>query len=186
MCSSDLLVTLVTAGTAVLRGQAARARRLLRRLALAAAAYFAVLIGVSFAAPGQVLPPGADLCSDDWCISVVGAIRTRAADGDQLDVTFRLASRAARVSQRERNVVAWVRDEQGARYDARPAEGTVPFDILLAPLETRMASRAFRIPAGTRIAGVVIAREGAGWFPRCCIIGDAGSLFHRPTVLTLP
>jgi cholesterol oxidase len=28
-------------------------------------------------------------------------------------------------------------------------------------------------------------REGGGWFPGCCIIGDQGSLLHRRTIVKL-
>lgn len=180
------LFTLAVAGLAAARSQATRARQLLVRVAAGVAAYFAILVAVSLAAPGRVIGPGQDLCSDDWCISLTGAVRTRAADGDHLDVTFRLASRAARVAQRERHVVARLLDDRGTTYDSEVTLGLVPFDVLLAPLETRAANRAYRIPSGTKLVGVVIARDGAGWFPRCCIINDAGSLLHRPTVLALP
>lgn len=181
-----LVLTVVAAAVAAIGGRWRVARRRLTRLGIGLAIYFGALVAVSLGSPGRVVAPGAELCSDDWCISLAGAVRTRAADGDHLDVTFRLASHAARVSQREQHVVAWALDVGGGRHDADVTEGMVPFDVLLGPGESRTASRTYRIPAGTALAGMVIARDGAGWFPRCCIIGDAGSLFHRPTVLRLP
>lgn len=180
------IITLVLTAIAAIRGQSARVRRLLGRLGLGLGLYAGVMVAVSLVSPGRAVPAGQEQCFDDWCISITNAVRTRTTTGDQIDVAFRLASHAGRVSQREQYVVPYLLDEAGARHAAQPAPGEIQFDVLLGPLESKSTTRIFRIPTGTRLAGVEIGREGAGWFPRCCIIGDQGSLLHRPTVLTLP
>lgn len=50
-----------------------RAGRVLRRLGIGAAVYFAVVIVVSAVNPRRVYRVGDTQCFDDWCIQVVGA-----------------------------------------------------------------------------------------------------------------
>lgn len=176
------IVTAVVALVAALRGRRARARALMRQMAIVAALYFGTLILVSAFTPQQVLAAGEDDCSDDWCIAVMSARRDSTPAGTLYDVAFRLSSRAGRVSQREQSVAAHLRDSVGRDYAAVPVAGEVPFDTLLHPREVITATRRFVVPAGTPVAGVVITREGGGRFPGCCIIGDNQSFFHRRTI----
>jgi hypothetical protein len=88
-----------------------------------------------------------------------------------------------RVAQREHFVVVCLRDSHGARYNPAVDAGSVPFDTLLEPMQTITATRRFLVPQRAAIAGVVVAREGGGRFPGCCIIGDEGSLFHKRTIV---
>jgi len=79
----------------------------------------------------------------------------------------------------------YLRDERGGRYAPVTEVGAVPFDTLLQPGETVAATRRFLVPAEARVAGLVVARGGGGWFPGCCIIGEQGSLLHRRTIVKL-
>jgi hypothetical protein len=117
---------------AFLRGRRDRALRHLRTLGQGAAAYMAAVTLLSLLAPRRVMARGEDLCSDDWCIAVTDITRTGAGALDTYQVTFRLSSRARRVTQRERFVVAYMRDRTGHRYDAGPRVGQAPFDVPLA------------------------------------------------------
>lgn len=178
--------TLIAAAVAALRGRRRRARTALTRLAAGVALYFAAVIIVSAATPQRYRAAADGECSDDWCISVQDARRTQAGPTVQYDVAFLLRSRALRVNQRERFVTVLLRDANGHLYPARPDPAAVPFDTLLHPGEAIVARRQFAVPATDSIAGVVVARPGAGRFPGCCVIGDDESILHKRTIITLP
>jgi hypothetical protein len=185
-----LLATAVSAVVAVARlafvGQRARAVKLLSWLAAGVAAYLAVVALVGIGTPQKHVARGEPQCSDDWCIAVVDVQSVANETGVHYDVTFELSSRARSAPQRERMVVAYLRDAAGRRYDANPDTAAVPFDVLLAPSQRVRTQRAFVVPAGVVIVGLVFTHEGAGaWFPACCIIGDDGSLLHKRTLVRL-
>jgi hypothetical protein len=181
------LGTLIAAAVSAIRGRRGRAVVLLRRLGVVLALYFCAVILVSALSPQRFSAIGVDQCSDDWCIAVQSVRRDTASTGIRYEVTFRLASRARRVAQRERFVAVYLLDERGRRY--APAtdatEVPAPFDTLLQPEETVATIRRFLVPADAKVAGLVVARGGGGWFPGCCIIGDQGSLLHRRTIVRL-
>jgi hypothetical protein len=175
------LWVLVSCLVAALRGRRAQAGRRLRTLGVAVLVYMAIVAGVSLLTPRRVLAVGEDQCSDDWCIAVQGATRT----GDSaLAVTFRLASRALRVTQRERFVVVYLRDADGRRYDPDPTPGQAPFDVELGPGAFVGTQRVFHVPPHAAGLGVVVTRAGDVPFPRCCIIGTG--LFHKDPVVPIP
>lgn len=169
---TSLIVLAWTAVTA-LRGRRPAAARRLRILGAGLAGYMLVVLLVGAVTPPRELPLGTPQCSDDWCITVVGADgNATGPTGRQVDVTFELASRARRVSQRERFVSVYLRDSSGHRYDPAPAGDQPPFDTLLAPYATIATHRSFRVPETADGLGVVVTREGDFAFPRCCIIGE--------------
>lgn len=176
---------LVLSLVAVVRGRRTRAALLARRVGIGAVVYFSVLLVVSAFTPQRYLGPGSLECSDDWCIAVHSFRRDTSGTVVVYDLTFQLASRARRVAQRERFVTVYLLDDRGRQYFPLPDPGSVPFDTLLQAGQTLEASRRFRVPSDARLLGVIVSREGGGRFPGCCIIGDAGSLFHRPTILKL-
>jgi hypothetical protein len=177
--------TLISAAIAALRGRNARALAILRRLSIAIAVYLCVLVLVSALTPQRFSTVGAEQCSDDWCIAVQSVRSDTTTAGIRYDVTFRLASKARRVAQRERFVVAYLRDERGTRYDPVTDASAIPFDTLLQPGQVVAATRRFLVPTDVKLTGLVIARGGGGRFPGCCIIGDEGSLLHRRTIVKL-
>jgi hypothetical protein len=179
------LGTLIVAAVSPLQGRRGRALVLLRRLGVVLAFYFCALILVSALTPQRFRAIGVDQCSDDWCIAVQSVRRDTTRAGIGYEVTFRLASRARRVAQRQRFVAVYLLDERGGRYAPVTDATEVPFDTLLQPEETLAAIRRFLVPSDARVAGLVVARGGGGWFPGCCIIGDQGSLFHRRTIVKL-
>jgi hypothetical protein len=176
---------LVAIGWHVALGHRATSLQLLRALGIGWGVYAAMLLLSSVATPQRYLAIGEALCSDDWCISV-SRVNTRAmTDSVQLDVTLRLESRARGVSQRERFVSVYLVDADGMRYNPRTNPADVPFDTLLTPGQSLLATRRFLIPGAVTIDGLVVAREGAGRFPGCCIIGDDNSLLHKRPVARL-
>lgn len=174
------LAVLVSCLVSALRGRRAQAGRRLRTLGVAVLFYMAIVAGVSLLTPRRVLAVGEDQCSDDWCIAVQGATRTDSA----LAVTFRIASRALRVTQRERFVVVYLRDSGGRRYDPSPAPGQPAFDVALGPGAFVGTQRVFNVPLHAAGLGVVVTRAGDIPFPRCCIIGTG--LFHKDPVVPIP
>ena len=177
------LCTLLAAGWFAGTRQFDRARRILQRLAWGAAAYMAIVISVSLVQPRQVLAVGEPLCFDDWCIAVTGV--KRAADGGNVGyhADLRLSSRARRVSQREKNVVVYLADDRGRRYDSAAIASDIPISVLLRPQESVVVSRSFAVPANASRVGVVIAHEGGfpiGWF----IIGY-DTWFRKPPIVSI-
>lgn len=179
------VVTLTVAAISAVRGRGRRALMMLKRLGVAIAIYFCLLLLTSALTPQRYAAIGDEQCSDDWCIAVSGARVDSTGSRVRYDVTLRLSSRALRVAQRERFVAVYLRDDQGRRYDPDADPNAVPFDTLLHAGESIDAVRHFTVPAGTTMEGLVVAREGGGRFPGCCIIGDESSLFHRRTVVRL-
>ena len=172
-------VIVIRAAIAAIRGRRPTDIRLVRGVAIGGGLYLAIVAVVSLLSPRRYRAVGEAQCSDDWCISVATALRSHGQPVDTFRLGFRLASRAARISQREQYVVAYLKDGDGHRYDPEPSEGAGPFDILLGPLAVVMTDRLFLVPPEATNVGVVIAREGAGRFPGCGIIGDEGSGCRR-------
>ena len=193
MMLSDLLfivlflvavATSVAAAWFAVRGQFGRVRRILVRLLAGATAYMLVVIAVSLILPRRVVEVGDPQCFDDWCVSVAGFKRVPEGDRAEYKVELRLSSQARRVSQRENHVVLYLTDQRGRRYDPVADESQVPFNTLLGPQESVVASRSFVVPDDAAGVGAVIAHEGGfpiGWF----IIGY-DTWFRKPPLVKLP
>jgi hypothetical protein len=175
------VATLIVAAVLALRKQGLRALRVVRRLAIGIAAYLAIVAIVSLVSPRHVLAIGENLCSDDWCIAVTDIRSTPSAATSRYDVGFRISSRALRVDQREHDVVTYLLDDRGNRYDPQADPAAVPFDVRVRAQETINTLRTFTVPTAATGIGVVIAREGGMVFPRCCIIGDG--FFRKPPMV---
>jgi hypothetical protein len=175
------VVVLVSALITALRGNTTAALRRLRTLALVTLAYMAIVAAVSLVMPRREVAVGGNQCSDDWCIAVDEA---RQLTDSSTVVTFRVSSRARRVTQRERFVVVYLRDSGGRRYDPDPAPDQPPFDVALAPGASVSTKRVFRVPRNTRGLGVIVTRAGDVPFPRCCIIGTG--IFHKEPIVAQP
>ena len=179
------IASLIVAAVLALRGRRPRARIIARRVGIITTLYFGVLLLVSALSPQRYLAIGDEQCSDDWCISVSSVQRVPLRDTVRYDVAFRLASHARRVPQRERFVAVFLRDLRGHQYAPTSDPSAVPFDTLLAPMQALAATRRFSVPSDAGQVGLVVTRDGAGWFPRCCIIDDEGSLLHRRAMVKL-
>ena len=163
---------LAAAVVAAVRRRRDVAMRRLRFLLIAAATYMLTVTVVSLVSHRRVVALGADECSDDWCIAVTSITRAGGAGDSTYRVEFQISSRAGRVAQRERFVVAYMLDSLGHRYDPHSAAGQVPFDTLLNPGQSIIAVRTFTVPVTAGAPGVVVTREGGFDFPRCCILGE--------------
>jgi len=181
------LATVVTLGTAAsfaIRGRAARALALARRLGVCAMAYLGVVAITSLFWPRTVLQVSDRRCFDDWCIAVESAGRQPKDGRIRYTVNLRVFSIARRVSQSEKDVVVYLADDRGRRYDPVPNQSDVPLDVRLGPQESVTVTRTFETPADARSPGLVIAHEGGfpiGWF----IIGY-DTWFRKPAIVRLP
>lgn len=171
---------LVAVVMAAVRRRRDVAMRRLRFLVVAAAIYMLTVTLVSLLSHRRVVALGADECSDDWCIAVASITRAGGTGDSTYRVEFRISSRAGRVAQRERFVVAYMVDSLGHRYDPNPTAGQVPFDTLLNPGQSIVAVRTFTVPVTAGAPGVVLTREGGLDFPRCCILGQGP--FRKPQI----
>jgi hypothetical protein len=184
VCFLASVVTLLSVVILALRGRFAHSLALLKRWTLCALVYFAIVIVSSIFWTRTVLQPGEPRCFDDWCIAVDGATHQPSAAGDTCTVELRVFSRARRVSQRELNVIVYLTDDRGNRYDPEALPSDVPFSTFLGPEQSVPLTRRFTLPAGARNPALVITHSGGfpiGWF----IIGYE-TWFHPPTLVRLP
>jgi len=181
-----LLLVLVTLGTALtaatfaVTGRFARAGRIVKRLAIGAAVYFAVVMVDSFVSPRKVYAVGTPQCFDDWCITVESGGRLNSPE-DTYEVSLRLSNRARGRAMGEKGTVAYLTDAQGRRFDPLPDPAAVPFDTRLEPGESVVVTRRFHVPPDATGLGLVYTHEGGfpiGWF----IISEGGWFAHPPIV----
>src|SRR5882762_8021245 len=162
------VVAVIASAISGIRGQSARAFRLLRILGFCAGLYMLTATVVHFLLPLRVLSIGDAQCSDDWCITVESVKRPPAAGAEiYYDVNFRISSSAHRVVQREKGLTTYLIDGRGRRFDPAPEMSHVPLDVLLEPDQTVTAIRTFRIPADAHQLSLVVAHEGGipmHWF----------------------
>jgi hypothetical protein len=177
------LGTLAAAASWAMRGNFARAGRMLRRLGIGAALYFAVAITVSIVSPRRTYHVGDNQCFDDWCIAVVDAQRTELPQAIQYDVRLRLSNRARRVPMGEKGTVVYLVDRQGRRYDPLPDPTDVPVAAMLQPGQSLDATRRFDVARDAQDVGLIYTHEGGfpiGWL----IIGEGG-WFGQPPIVRL-
>ncbi len=174
---------LLSAAWFAARGDSARARRIFLRLLAAAAAYMALVITASVVLPKRSVSLAEPQCFDDWCVAFAGIERSPKPDGVAYGVNLRLFSRARRISQREKHLVVYLRDDRGRRYNPLGDPSSIPFDVLLRPEESVTVSRSFQLPADAAGVGLVITHEGGfpiGWF----IVGY-DTWFRKPAMAPL-
>ena len=177
------VATLLSAAVAALRGRRPRALRILRRLAMGAGAYFAVVLLVALFSTPPVHQVGETICFDDWCIAVADARRAPGESAQTGNVTLRISSRAKRITQGERYVVVFLTDSLHRRFDADPASAAVPLDSRMGPGESIDITRRFDLPADARGVRLVFTHEGG--FPIGALIIGENQLFHYGTVIRL-
>ena len=173
LCLLATVATLVAAAVWAIGGNRARACASLGKLGICAAVYVAALLAVGAASPRKIYRIGDTQCFDDWCITVTGAARTATRT---VEVSLRLSSRAKRRPMGEKGTVGYLVDAEGRRYDPVPDSVTVPFDTMLQPGQSVIATRRFDVPADARELDFVYAHLGASFSP---VIGE-NELFHGP------
>src|ERR1051326_3500002 len=111
--------TVLTAVVFVAFGAWRRALRIVRRLAIAAVIYFAIVILASRFGRPHEYRLHEPRCFDDWCITVNGAMRHPSPpfQGSNIMVSLRLTNRARGTPMGEKGTVVYLVDEDGHRYD---------------------------------------------------------------------
>lgn len=174
---------LLSATWFTLRRQFNRARRILSRLFVCSITYMTLVIVTSLILPRQVMKLEDLQCFDDMCVSVDGFSRMPEGTSVKYAVDMRLSNSARRVTQRENNLVMYLTDAQGRRYDPMPGSSSTPYNVLLAPQESIVVSRSFLVPTDAAGLAAVITHEGGfpiGWF----IIGY-DTWFRKPPLIKL-
>ena len=159
--------------------------RLCRGLIVTWLAYTVVLVGVALLSPRRVVATGTPQCADDWCLTLVAVEATATPTGTEYVLELDLTNRGRGRPQRERFVSVYLVDADGRRVDPLADPDAVPFDTLVTVGHPVRARRRFRLPAAHKPMAMVVAREGPGRFPGCCIIADDNSLGHKPTFIQL-
>jgi hypothetical protein len=177
------LIALFAAAYQAFRGRVPRAFSILGVWAVCTALYLGVSVAVAYTAPQRVIAAGTPWCFDDWCLTVKDVERA----GTRCNVNVLISSQAKRVTQRANGAWIYVRDENDKHYDPTPDPAQVPLDVLLQPGESIAAQRRFQVPANVHELGLVTGHGG----PPCgvmslVIIGQAGCLFHKQTMVRLP
>ena len=177
------LITLIATIVLAARGQFARAGRMLRRLGIGAAVYFAIVITVSIFNPQRVYHVGDTQCFDDWCIQVAEAQWAAAPADRRYEVTLRLSNRARRRPMGEKGTVVYLVDAHARRYDPVVDGAAVPFDVVLQPGESITVTRRFDVPRDTPSLDLIYTHEGG--FPIGWLIITEGGWFQKPPVVRL-
>jgi hypothetical protein len=173
------VVTLLMTAVLALSGKGSRAAAILKTWGVCFAGYMTVVVMTSVFQPRREAAIGEALCSDDWCLAVVGA--QRVPEGYR--VGLRIESRAGRVTQREYGVSVYLTDAEGRRWEPRVSAADVPFDVPIRPQQTIETARLFDLPAGVRLVGLVV-RHGSG-FPIGWFIIGYETWFRKPTIVRL-
>lgn len=177
--------TVLTAVVFVAFGAWRRALRIVRRLAIAAVTYFAIVILASRFGRPHEYRLHEPRCFDDWCITVNGAMRHPSPpfQGSNIMVSLRLTNRARGTPMGEKGTVVYLVDEDGHRYDPLHDPTAFPFEEKLQPGQSVTTFRYFNVPDDGRKVGVVYAREGG--FPIERLIIGEGGWFQRPAIVWL-
>jgi hypothetical protein len=175
-------LTLLAAAVMAVSGHRPRASRLIRRLFIGTAAYFAVVIGTSLVSTRQGFRVGEPLCADDWCITVIAATHAPSPTGDttMYEVSLRLSNRSQGTPMGEKGTVVYLVDAGDRRYDPLPDGDALPFDTRLPPGQSAITVRHFILPAATPAVGLVYAHVG---FPIGWLIINEGGWFQQPPII---
>lgn len=177
------VVTLGRAAVVAVREGPARALRILRRLAIGAGAYMAIVVVVAFVTPQKAYRIGDQQCFDDWCIAVLDARPAHGNAGTNWTLTLRISSRAKRVAQRENGAAVYLTDALHRRFDPAPDAAAVPLDSQLQPGESVDVSRQFTLPPDAAQVGLVFTHNSG--FPIGSLIIGENAWFHPLAIVRI-
>ena len=149
--------------------------------------YLAALAGTSLLQPQRVVAMGQDQCFDDMCFAVTGAeevpgFLTR--DGSRLlRVSVRISNRGREKAQREGLIRAYLVDAQGRRWEESPGISGVLLTARVTAGSSVVSEPVFKVARDASRLELILTH---GWKqPGVFVIGDAGSLWHKRTVVPL-
>ena len=177
------VLSVLTAALLALLHQYGRAGKILTRILIGAAIYFAIVIAVSLIPSHRIMKIGERQCFDDMCVSVIGYQSAQETAGRQYRVEVGLFNRGRGVSQRENNLVLYLVDDQGHRYDLVADSSGGPLNVRLRPQESAVLRRSFLVPQNANGIAAVITHEGG--FPIRWFIIDYDTWFRKPPLVPL-
>ncbi|MGD0403480.1 MAG: hypothetical protein ABSB66_09795 [Candidatus Acidiferrales bacterium] len=178
-----MLGSLLWAAACAVRGQFSRAGRILIRIAACAALYMAIVIVASAILPRRTVNLRETQCFDDYCATVDSFRRIPQSVAVEYSVDLRLSNRARRGSEREKNLVMYLIDARGRRYDPEGDKSSAPYTVLLAPQESAVVTRSYLLPNDAGEVGAVVTHEGG--FPIGWLIIGYDTWFQQPPRIVL-
>jgi len=183
----------------MIRRRFLQTKKLLFRYGLGIMLYLLILIVVSLTAPQRVVAMNEDRCFDDWCVTVenvkvqneIGGVKP---DGIFYVITLKLSNQGRGRPQRVSSAAIHLLDGQGNSYDistqgmAAFATQQGPIPLLTSLIEVGqpiITYQVFDLPKDAYRISLTI-RHPVGPAPGLLIIGDEASLFHKPTIVSLP
>lgn len=186
LAAATSVITIAVAAVYAVRGLHRRPLKILGVYAICLLAYLLVGLATSFLKPQRVIHTGDPWCFDDWCLTVEKVSQTPASSDISYRVALRISSRAGRATQRASGAWIYLIDDQGRRYSPDADPSAVPLDTLLQPLESVTTWRTFHVPRGAHQLGLVTGHGGPYCGPMAfLVIGEAGCLFKKPTMIRL-
>ena len=186
------LIALIAAAYQSIRGQIAKAGRIVLGTAGFWVIYLAVVAGVSLATPRRVIAIGEQRCFDDWCITVERVSGSNPSGSNPIMVTLRVASVAKRITQAAPDTTVQLEDSDGRLYSSKSESGQPTFATKIGPGESFETMREFEVPDNVKnnvknnvkIVGVVVRHGSSG--PGAIVIGDDAAIFHKPAIVKIP
>jgi len=176
------ILILALAALSAIRGCMAHSIAILKAYGTGLATYFGIVILASLVLPPRIFKFGEQLRFDDWCIIVERIDCKASQSGTTYIANLRLLNQAQRATQRENNLVVYLRDNRGIRYYPIMEPSSIPFSVLLHPMESVYAPRTFKLPPNTAASVLVIDHEG-GFQIDWLIIG--GGPFRKKSIVRL-
>ena len=180
------VVTFAMAAVAAIRRRRSQAMRTLRIYGICAISYFTVDFAYAYLKPQRIIAEAAPWCFDEWCLTVTKATHSREGATQTYDIDLELFSQARRKAQRANGAWIYLIDNRGRRYAPEVRSSDIPLNTLLQPGESLRASRSFKAPADVQDIGLITGHGGPYCGPmNILIIGSAGCLFNKPTMIKL-
>jgi hypothetical protein len=159
------------------RGRRSDAGALLTYWTMSAVAYLAIVVVTSLLTPRRWIALHDEQCFDEWCVSVLDARRMNS----DYQVTLRVASHSRRRPQRAADADVRLVDTTRNSYSPEPTVAR-SLQSVLQPGESFDTVRLFGLPSDKQALGLDVIH---GAWPEWFIIGDRGSLLHKPTLVRL-
>jgi hypothetical protein len=170
---------------AFVRGKRRTAWMTLRVYLILVALYAAALVATTLATPLEVLVIGDAQYVGDWSVTVSSLRRFPHNLDEDYEVDFRLFNQGAKALNGPKNLLVYLVDDSGNRYNPTPQPSDPPFDILVQPRRPITTTRKFVLPTNLNRVELVMVQQGLhlGWF----IIGrtpfDGRTVVHLQSTL---
>lgn len=173
-------------GISLFNGSRRKALKHTFSLAVVAAIYLLVLLGVSVVQRQKVVPIGQDQCFEEMCFAVVAVDEVPglvAGDDARVERVSIRVTNHGHSAEAERLIRAYLVDSRGRTSDPLPGLSGNWLNGRVAAGSQLVSQPMFRVAADATRLGVVLSH--GSWQPGRLVIGDSDSLAHRPTIVAL-